>query len=41
MGNAIGFAKDWSGVAAVSPEVGANTHAYAAFDPDVTSKFPW
>jgi hypothetical protein len=38
MGNAIG----WTGfdeVTATSPEVGANTYVYAAFNPDIIGEF--
>ncbi|KAH8647647.1 retinol dehydrogenase 13 [Xylariales sp. PMI_506] len=36
MGNAIGWG-GFEGVTAVPPEVGANTYAFAAFDPDITA----
>jgi hypothetical protein len=37
MGNAIGWA-DFGTLMPDTPEVGANTHVYAAFDPEVVGK---
>ncbi|XXG99262.1 hypothetical protein Hte_005599 [Hypoxylon texense] len=36
MGNAIGWT-GFGGVIAVTPDVGSNTHVYAAFDPEITA----